>query len=309
MEYKDYYKVLGVAKSAGADEIKKAYRKLALKFHPDKNQGNKQAEEKFKELNEAHEVLKDPEKRKRYDELGENWKAYERQGGRPADYDWNRWTSSGRAQQGSSRSSGAYFGDTDQFSDFFESFFGGDFGRRARASQRPERGEDLQASLNLTLSEVNKGSEKIVDVQGQRLNLRIKAGMREGQFLRMRGKGGPGRNGSQPGDLLIQVHILKDTRFERKEDDLHTQLQINVITAVLGGPVLLHGLENDITVNIPAGSDSGKTLRLTGAGLPHFEHPEKKGDLYIQIHITVPKKLSKRERELFEELSSLIRNH
>ncbi|HNS12181.1 MAG TPA: J domain-containing protein [Bacteroidia bacterium] len=296
MEYKDYYKILGLSKSASSDEIRKAFRDLAKKHHPDKNPGDKNAEEKFKQINEAYEVLKDPEKRKRYDELGESWRSYSGNGRRASDFDWSQWTSHSQGRTGG--------GD---FSDFFESIFGGGFGSSGRrsATARPVRGEDIQATMDLGLYEVLKGAERIVTIEGKKIKLSIKPGVQNDQILRMRGKGAPGINGGDFGDLLIRMHIIKHPDFEVRGTDLYTDLYIDVLTAVLGGKVNLKTLDKVVSITIPPGTDSGKTLRLKGAGLPEYAKSEVRGELYVRILLKVPKSLSDEERRLYQQLLEL----
>ncbi len=297
MEYKDYYKVLGLEKNAKPDQIRKAFRDLAKKHHPDKNPDNKSAEDKFKQVNEAYEVLKDPEKKRKYDELGDSWKNYSNNGGRQSDFDWNQWSNQSRG-----RSS-----DSGNFSDFFESIFGSGFGGaggRSRTS-RAVRGEDMQASMDLTLEEAVKGTQRLVSIGGQSIKLNIKAGAKSEQVLRMKGKGSPGYNGGEAGDLLISLNVLKHPVFEVKGNDIYTDLYIDVLTAVLGGKVNLNTLDKAVSISIPPGTDSGKTLRLKGAGVPEYGLPDKRGELYVRILVRVPKTLSEKEKELYLELQKL----
>ena len=297
MEYKDYYKILGVEKSAKPDQIRKAFRDLAKKYHPDKNPNNKSAEEKFKQINEAYEVLKDSEKKKRYDELGDSWKSYANNGGSQSDFDWNQWSNQSSQQSSSG-------GD---FSDFFETVFGGGFaGRSTRSrSNRSLRGEDMQATMEVNLEEVLKGSQRLVNIGRQTIKLNIKPGVRNEQLLRMKGKGSPGVNGGEPGDLLISIRVLKHPVFEVKANDLYTDLFIDVLTAILGGKVTLNTLDKPVSISIPPGTDSGKTLRLKGAGIPEYGLPDKRGELFVRILVRVPKTLSTKERELYQELMNI----
>lgn len=301
MEYKDYYKVLGVAKNASQDEIKKAFRKLAVKFHPDKNPGDKKAEEKFKEANEANEVLSDPEKRRKYDEMGENWKYYEQQ-------EAARRNSGGGGRSRYSSSQEDAFGGGD-FSDFFESFFGGSgfsgFGQQQGRSARPMKGGDLTAEMSISFEEAFHGGTRLVNIDGQKINFKLKPGMRDGQVLRMKGKGQAGRNGGEAGDLLITVHLENSSRYEIKGNDLHFNQDIDVFTAVLGGkaPVVLP--DKTVMVDIPAGSDSQKVFRLKGMGMPLSNEADKRGDAYVKIMIVTPKELSDEERQLWEKLKGL----
>ncbi len=294
MEYKDYYKILGLNKNAGPDQIRKAFRELAKKYHPDKNPGNKSAEEKFKQINEAYEVLKDPEKKKRYDELGESWQSYSANGGRASDFDWNRWTGG----QGDFRGGG-------EFSDFFESLFGGGFRQGRTSRSRAVKGEDLRAVLELELNEVLEGAEKLVQLGGQTIKLKIRPGCYDDQVLRMKGKGSAGYNGGEPGDLLMTIKIKPHPLFKIKGTDLYTDLYVDVFTAVLGGKVTLNTPDKPVSITIPPGTDSGKTLRLKGAGLPQYDAPASRGELYARVLIRVPKSLSKEEKELYRQLQSL----
>lgn len=301
MDYKDYYKILGVSKTATQDEIKKAYRKLALKYHPDKNQNDKVAEGKFKEVNEANEVLSKPDKRKQYDELGENWQSYQQpSGGRPG--------SSRQPYGGGGFSTEDFYGGGSggQFSDFFESIFGGAGGGGGRrSSRRASSGEDLQAEMHITLEEAFHGASRQVNLGDSKVNMKLKPGVSEGQVLRLKGKGEAGRNGGNSGDLLITLHILPNNKFERKENDLYFDQPIDLYTAVLGGKVPVQGINKTVNMPIPAGTDSNKTFRLKGLGMPHYKDPEQFGDAYVRVVIQTPKNLSDQEKELFKQLANL----
>ena len=304
MEYKDYYKVLGVDKKASQDEIKKVYRKLAVKYHPDKNPGDKKAEEKFKEINEAYDVLGDAVKRKKYDELGANWQAYEK-GGFPNDF--NRGGSRGGRQQ--SRSQQSYQGDESDFSDFFESFFGqggfsGGSSRGGRRSTMQMKGEDYQAETTITLEEAFNGTTRQINLPDQKLNLKLKPGIEEGQVLRMKDKGGQGMNGGPNGDLFITIHIDKHPRFERKGNDLYFDQSLDALTAILGGKLAVHGIDKDVNIKIPEGTDSDKVFRLKGMGMPDYKDPASRGDGYLRVFITVPKNLSAEDKELLGRLAT-----
>jgi len=300
MEYKDYYKILGVDKKASQDDIKKAYRKLAVKYHPDKNPGDKKAEDKFKDINEANDVLGDPEKRKKYDELGANWQQYQQQGGNPSDFDFSQWANRGGAGGGSYGFGG---GGGENFSDFFETLFGSGFGG-ARQRNYKARGEDLQAETELTLEEAFTGTTRQVNLNGQKLNLKLKPGIREGQVLRMKGKGRAGVNGGENGDLYITVHIKKHHRHEREEDDLYFDEPLDALTAMLGGKLTVHTLDNKtLNINIPPGTDSDKTFRLKGMGMPHHDNPKERGDAYVRVMITVPKDLTDKEKEILQQMA------
>lgn len=297
MEYKDYYKALGVAKNAGQDEIKKAFRKLAVKYHPDKNPGDKKAEEKFKEINEANEVLGDPEKRKKYDEMGENWKYYEQQ-------EAARKASGGRRSYQTSSPFGESFGAGGDFSDFFESFFGGSsfngFGNQRRTAAT--RGNDLEAEMEISLREAFDGASRQITVSGDRISFKLKPGSYEGQIIRMKGKGNKGKNGGENGDLLITLHISPDQKFKIKGHDLYFDQPVDPATAVLGGKINVSGIDKTVKMEIPAGSDSLRTFRLKNMGMPYHDEPDRRGDAYVRLVIHTPKNISGEERKIWEQL-------
>jgi curved DNA-binding protein len=300
MNYKDYYKILGVSKTATAEEIKKAFRKLAVKYHPDKNPGDKTAEEKFKEISEANEVLSDPEKRKKYDELGENWQQYQGRGQEA--YGRNQWENSGGQQY--SYSGG--FGDEGGFSsDFFESFFGGRFGGgQSRGSQK---GNDYRAEAEISLEEAFNGTTRLMEVNGEKLQMRFKPGTKDGQELRIKGKGGHGINKGERGDIYITVHVPRHPHFEVKGNDLYCEAPIDLYTAILGGKATIHTLKGMIKTDIPKETENGKVLRLKGMGMPVFGKENVYGDLYAKVKVILPKDLSHEEIELFQQLKN--KNH
>jgi curved DNA-binding protein len=303
MEYKDYYKILGIEKSASQEEIKKAFRKLAVKYHPDKNPGDKKAEEKFKEANEANEVLGDPEKRKKYDELGANWRAYQQQGAQGG-FDWDRWArQSGR--QGQQFRGGDFAGGEGDFSDFFETIFGGGFGGGAsfgRSSGRRLRGEDQQAEMEISLEDAYHGATRQVIINGQKINMRLQPGIREGQVLRMKGKGSPGHRGGEAGDLLITMHVVPEPGIELKGNDLYLESPLQLADAVLGGKMDVTLFGRTVRVPVPAGTDSGKVFRLKGMGMPAYGHSARQGDAYVKTRIVVPKHLTAEEKKVFQQL-------
>ena len=245
MDYKDYYKILGVDKKATQDEIKKAYRKLALKYHPDKNPGNKAAEEKFKEISEANEVLSDPEKRKKYDELGSNWKQYENAGAPGGGYyQWGGSPGGGRSRVEYEGDLGDIFGGGAGFSDFFKQFFGGSYdtggfqsaGRgRGSRQQRSVKGQDYQAEMSITLEEAYNGVSRIINVNNEKLKINIKPGVADGQILRVKGKGSAGQFGGQSGDLYLTIKIHPHYLFTLKDNDLYCDVPLDIYTALLGG--------------------------------------------------------------------------
>jgi|UniRef100_A0A832G8B9 curved DNA-binding protein len=310
MEFKDYYKILGVDKNATQEEIKRAYRKLAMKYHPDRNPGDKSAEEKFKEITEANEVLSDPEKRKKYDTLGANWKHYEHAGQGFDDF----FSQFGGAQGGGGRTYtfsgdlGDLFGNLGGFSDFFESFFGSR-GRKQSGftsqdySQQSAAGIDLEADLNITLEEAFNGGERIINVDGKKVKIKINPGTKDGQKLRLKGLGRARKQNGQRGDLYLNIHILQHPFYEIKDSDLYYNLDIDLYTAVLGGKEYIRTLDGKtISINIPEGTDSGSILRLKNLGM---QKDSGRGDLFVRINVTVPKNLSEEEKQLFRKLQSL----
>ncbi len=297
MDYKDYYKVLGVERSASQDEIKKAYRKLAVKYHPDKNPDDKVAEEKFKEISEAYQVLGNADTRKKYDELGANWKQYENSG----------FSGFGGGGQGFNASG---------FSDFFDMFFGGQGGAGfdirdfmggmggGRRSTRPAKGSDLNATINMTLLEAYQGSQRMIDLGGNTIKINIKPGVRDGQVLRIKGKGNPGRNGGDNGDLLIKVSITNDHVYQRDGDDLIRNINVDVYTAILGGKITVTTLKGDVNVPIKPQTQNNSTLRLKGMGMPHYDK-EGAGALLLKVQLLLPEHFSQKELELIKEAREL----
>ena len=305
MDYKDYYKILGVAKTAGQDQIKKAYRKLAVKYHPDKNPGDRSAEEKFKEANEANDVLSDPEKRKAYDELGENWKYYQQGGGNA---NRGQWANAGRQQQGRYSTEDMFGGGGEDFSDFFSQFFGGggsDGGGGRQYQQRSFRGQDLQATMTITLREAYTGTTKRITLDGSQLDLKLKPGITDGQVLRLRGKGAQSPAGGEAGDLLVTFQVVSESGVELKGKDLYFETSVAAVTATLGGKVNVRTFDKTLSMSIPAGTDSGATFRLKGLGMPEYGKETTKGDAYVQVKIVTPKNLSPEEKELFTRLAEL----
>ncbi len=305
MEYKDYYKTLGVEKTATADEIKKAYRKLAKKYHPDKNPGSKPSEEKFKEVSEANEVLSDPEKRKKYDQLGSNWKNYEN-GGAGGDDRFRNY--SANRQQGRTYSSGdinEMFGREGGFSDFFESFFGGSSGYTSRP-QRSRKGKDYEAALNITLEEAFHGTEKEFTLDGKKIRVKITPGIEQGKKLRLKNQGAAGTTGGEKGDLYITIQISDHPHFERDGNDLNYNLEVDLYTALLGGKKAIRTIDGKtINVNIPAETENGTTLRIKNMGMRYSNSTELRGDLYVKINVKLPKNLSSHEKELITKLQAL----
>ena len=301
MDFKDYYKVLGIERNASANDIKKAYHKLALKYHPDKNPNNKSAEEKFKEINEANEVLSDPEKRKKYDELGESWNTHQRQGNTHDDFDWSKWS----AQQGGfSNGGGSMFGEDGGSSDFFESIFGRHFGGQQQRNVQM-KGQDYQAEIEVSLEEAYAGSNRRIQVNGQTLEIKLKPGVKNDQVLRLKGKGAKGRNGGPQGDLYLTVIIAKHPHYEVKGVDLYCTTPVNMLTAILGGKQIISTLKGNIRIDIPKGTENNQVMRLKGLGMPKTDKATEHGDLYAKVNVVLPKDISEKELELFKEIAAL----
>jgi curved DNA-binding protein len=309
MDYKDYYKILGVSKDASESDIKKAFRKLALKYHPDKNPGNKEAEKKFHDINEANEVLSDKEKRKKYDQFGQDWQHYQGQENRQGAYNRGGFGGGG----GAKRSYQTTFDIDDLFEnsntdDFFEMLFGHKFsGAAGMGMGGGQKGSDAIAEAPISLEEAYSGTTRMINVDGHTLKLNIKAGTADGQTLRIPGKGEPGFNGAMAGDLLIKIQIPPHHVFERKNSDLYCSIPVSLYTAILGGSVQLRTLKGTVNLKIPPESDNGQVLKLSGLGMPVFGKKNSFGDLYAKIDVKLPKHLSEKERNLFKELKESAR--
>jgi len=304
MQYKDYYKILGVKRNVEEKEIKKAYRKLARQHHPDVNPDDKTAEERFKDINEAHEVLSDPEKRRKYDQLGSSWQQWQHKGRDPRGFDWSQWFNQAQPRGGGARVEYADLGDLfggGGFSDFFQTIFGGGGAPQAR----PRRGQDYTQPVEITLEEAFQGTTRMIQKDGRRLEVKIPPGVRTGSKVRMAGEGSPGIGGGASGDLYLEVEVLPHSIFERQGDDLNCDVPVSLYTTVLGGEVNVPTPGGDVMLKIPAGTQGGRTFRLRGKGMPSLRHPQKRGDLYTRFRVQVPQKLSKKEEELFRELASL----
>ena len=320
MEYKDYYKTLGVSKTANKDEIKKAYRKLARQFHPDVNPGNKAAEEKFKEVNEAYEVLSDPAKREKYEKFGSQWQQYERSGGRPEDFNWNQWTSRpGGAGQTYTQTISPedleqILGGMGGFSDFFEALFGNlggsPSGRRSTAgreqTRRSLRGRDNEQSVQISLEDAFHGTTVSLQWEGgKRVEAKIPPGVRTGSRVRLSGQGEAVPGGGQAGDLYLKIEVRPHPTFVRDGDDLRVTVPVDLYTALLGGKVMVPTLERPVELTVPAETVNGRVFRLRGLGMPLLKNPKERGNLYACAEVKLPSKLSQEEKELFEKLRGL----
>lgn len=306
MTYKDYYKELGVEKTATPAEIKKAFRRLAVKYHPDKNSGDKAAEERFKAIGEANEVLSDPVKRQKYDQFGADWKHYEEAGAPPGGFDWSKYASgrSGPTHRTGAPESDAMFNDQ-VVNDLFEMLFGQSSGRPRGRRSVAIKGEDLVTETTLSLEEAYHGTTRLIRLNGQTIKVTIKPGVADGQTLRIAGKGGGGSSGGPNGDLYLTIKIAPHPEFRRKGDDLHRELLVDLYAAVLGRKTQINALKGHVTVNIPKGTPNGKELRLRGLGMPVYGRKSEFGNLLVKVDIVVPEQLSEGEMDLFRKLAAL----
>jgi curved DNA-binding protein len=326
MDYKDYYKTLGVERNADEKTIKKAFRKLAQQYHPDKNSGDKTAEAKFKEINEAYTVLSDPDKRSKYDRFGAQWEQYERSGGRAEDFDWGGWSNAGGgngAGRGSARNMTPeefeqFFGGAGgggDFSSFFDTLFGGGGmgggGTQYRTRTGPRYGFNFdprpgqqsaptatrsEANVEVTLEEAYRGTTRTLQTEdGTRMEVNIPRGVKTGSCVRMRGSSGMG-------DVYLHITVAPDNRFTREGNDLRVNLPVDLYTAVLGGEAEVPTMDRPVVLTIPAGTQNGKTFRLRGLGMPELKNPDQRGDLFAIVEVQLPTKLSDEEKRLFEEL-------
>ena len=306
MAYIDYYKVLGVDKNASESDIKKAYRKLARKYHPDLNPGDKEAEKKFKQINEANEVLGNPENRKKYDKYGEHWQhadEIEKQRAQQKQYQDAFGGAGGFDFSGFGGFGGGGYDESD-YSDFFQSMFGGGFTSRTGGRRNVKfKGQDIQAQLRLGLRDVYTTQKHTINVNGKKIRITIPAGVKDGQTIRIKGMGGPGINGGPNGDLYITFAIDDDPKFKRVGDDLYTQHEIDLYTAVLGGETMVDTMDGKVKLKVKPGTQCGTKVRLKGKGFPVYKQEGKYGDLYVTYQVKIPTNLSKKQKELFEQLA------
>lgn len=291
MEFVDYYKILELDKTASADDIKKAYRKLARKYHPDLNPNDESAKKKFQQINEANEVLSDPEKKKKYDQYGKDWKhseEYEKAGKQ-------------QGRQQNTQSNSQHFSG-DDFSDYFESMFGG-AGRNSRQTQF--RGQDYNYELHLNLTDVYKSHQQTLSVNNKNIRLTIPAGVENGQTIKITGHGGEGSNGGPKGDLYLTFVINNNTAFKREGNNLSVNVDIDLYTAVLGGEITIDTLSGKVKLKVSAETQNNTKVKLKGKGFPVYKKENEFGDLYITYNVKVPVKLTDKEKELFTELSKL----
>lgn len=313
MEYKDYYQVLGVSRTASEEDIKRAYRKLAMQYHPDRNPGDKKAEDKFKEINEAYQVLSDPQKRERYNQLGESYTQWTQRGGAPGGFNWADWFTT---QQGGN----VYQGGTAQrpemgnlddlfgggFSDFFRQIFGGmpDMGgTQPRPGRRSAVQPSYQQNVPITLLEAYQGTMRRVEVDNRRLEVKIPAGARTG--TRVRVPEAVVSPEGQKADLYLVIQVLDDPLYEREGEDLHITVEVDLYTAVLGGEITVSTPAGNVRLTIPPGTQPEQVFRLAGRGMPHLKTPKTHGDLFAHVHVKLPRNLTPAQKKLFQELAQL----
>ena len=289
MEFKDYYKILGVDKKATQSDIKKAFRSLAVKFHPDKNAGNKEAEEHFKSINEANGVLSNPEKRAKYDEFGQYW---ENPGQGPQNY------------KGQNTPKGGYqdFGEQTDFSDLFEQFFSSK-NRNSKAAQNA-KGGNYETEMEITLQEAYHGMSRILEVDKEKLRITTKPEAFTGQILRVKNKGAAPRTIGERGDLYVNIKVKSDSEFERKQNDLYISQSVDLFMAILGGDILIKTFTGQVKINLEASTQNGKIIRLKGKGMPVYDKPNQFGDLYATLQVKIPENLSQDQKAKFEELKA-----
>lgn len=313
MEYKDYYKILDVSKDADDKTIKRAYRQLARKYHPDKNPGNKKAEETFKEINEAYEVLGDSENRAKYDRLGRNYHRYQQMGGNGPEFDFSQWFSgAGGGTQGRVHVDiGDLFGGGGGFSDFFNAIFGGGasrgstMGQEAMFNQMKGQGAnlDVQQPVDITLEEAYRGATRSIQNNGSQFTTKIPAGSKTGTKVRLRGKGQSSPNGQ--GDLYLVVNVKPNDTFERAGNNLNVEVPVDVVTAVLGGKVEVPTMDGSVQLTIPSGTQGGQVFRLKGKGMPFLRDGKKYGDLMARVQIRIPKEISADQHRLYQKLADI----
>lgn len=298
MDYIDYYKILGVAKNASEDDIKKAYRKLARKYHPDLNPNDKEANKKFQQINEANEVISDPEKRKKYDQYGKDWQHAD------------QFEQAKRSQQRPAGSwEGTFTGGNEEgdFSDFFESLFGRSSGggTRGRSRQTKFRGQDISAELSLNLTDIYTTHQQTFTINGKNIRITIPAGVENGQKIKIAGHGEPGINSGPNGDLYIAFKIINNTKYKRSGNDLYTDVDIDLYTALLGGEITIDTLSGKIKLKVNPETQNGTKIRLKGKGLPLYKKEGEHGDLFVTYHVKLPTNLTEKQKELFGQLSKL----
>ena len=300
MDFKDYYEILGVAPNADKKTIQQTFRQLARKHHPDVNPGNKDAEEKFKTINEAYQVLSDVEQRKKYDELRAQYQQWQKTGGQQQqDFDWQNWSNQSdkgaRTQYANAEDLEDLFGSASPYSDFFSSIFGGKASGGRSAPPGPRRGRDAEYEVDLTLEEAFRGTQRLLEMDGHQIQASIPLGVRTGTRVRLAGHGEQGKNGGVAGDLYLIIKVLPNDIFERDGDDLHMDASVDIFTAIAGGEIRIPALEKPLTLTIPPRTNANQTFRLRGKGMPYLREPNKRGDMFARVKLVLPNALTDQE--------------
>ena len=302
--------MLGVPPDADKKAIQQTFRKLARKYHPDVNPGNKEAEEKFKTMNEAYQVLSDVEKRKKYDELRTQYQQWQQSGGKKQDYDWQNWSAQpgqgAHVQYANPEDLEDLFGSDSPYSDFFNNIFGQarTATKRRSAPPRPRRGRDVEYEIDLTLEEAFHGTHRLLEIDGHRIQAMIPPGVRTASRVRLAGQGEPGHNSRPAGDLYLIINILPNDTFEREGDDLHIDVPVDIFTAIAGGETRIPALERPLMLKIPPRTNAGKSFRLRGKGMPHLGDPQTRGDLFALVRLVLPDPLTDQEVNSIRELAA-----
>ncbi|MDP1548110.1 MAG: DnaJ C-terminal domain-containing protein [Anaerolineales bacterium] len=316
MDFKDYYEILGVPPNAEKKVIQQTFRQLARKHHPDVNPGNKEAEEKFKTINEAYQVLSDVKQRKKYDELRAQYQQWQKTGGQQQqDFDWQNWSAESgkgaRTQYANAEDLEDLFGSASPYSNFFTNIFGQ--ARRSGSGQstssRPRRGRDVEYEVDLTLEEAFRGTERALEIDGHRIQASIPLGVRTGTRVRLTGRGESGRNGGAAGDLYLIIKVLSNDIFERDGDDLHMDAAVDIFTAIAGGEIRIPAPERPLTLTIPPRTNANQTFRLRGKGMPYLREPNKRGDMFAHVKLVLPDALTNQEVEGITALASARQKH
>ena len=319
MEFKDYYKILGVDRKDSAKEIKKAYRKLARKYHPDVNPADGAAAAKFQDINEANEVLSDLEKRKQYDRLGSQWQQYQQDGGKPEDFNWDERAAAGQQsysyQTVNPEEFEELFGTGGGFSEFFTNLFGGGHSRQSHEGVKgqqsyyhvqPRHGGHLEHSLQVSLHEAYHGTKRVLEWEdGRKIDVKIPPGVNTGSRIRLKGQGSAGSGGGQSGNIYLTIKVLPNKRFLRDNDDLKTTVPTDLFTMLLGGKISVPSIDRTVNLPIPPGTQNGRVFRLPGLGMLKIKHPKQRGDLYVTVETVLPDKLTTKEKVLVEQWKSM----
>lgn len=305
MDFKDYYEILGVSPNADAKTIKQAYRKLARQHHPDVNPGNKEAEEKFKTINEAYQALSNPEQRKKYDEVRSQYQRWQQSGKNPRDFNWQSWAAQpgqeANVPYGTPEDFEDMFGGESPFSDFFSTIFGQAQGRSRPAG--PRKGQDVEAVVDLSLEEAYRGGIRTLQLGDRRIEARLPPGIRTGSRVRLAGQGGLGRDGGPAGDLYLIIRLLPHPTFELEGDDLYTKVPVDIYSAVLGGEVRVPTLDRPVMLKIPPKTQTDRSFRIRGKGMPRPNDPNTRGDLYARTKLVLPENMSEQELNALRELA------